>query len=69
VHEDNPFRGGGWLTHEDGPRQRWGSVCIQGDDGYVVSEKRPCAHTGGAVPGACGSGSTTRSAGVSMDAK
>jgi len=49
-------------------RQRWGSV-HSGDEGPLVfPESRPCAHTG-AVHGACGSGSPTRSAGVSMDAK
>jgi len=61
VHEGHPVRGGGCLR--DG-RQRWGSV-HSGDEGPAGFRRAACAHTG-AVHGACGSGSPTRSAGVSM---
>jgi len=47
-------------------RQRWGR-CIQATR-TAGFRRAACAHTG-AVHGACGSGSPTRSAGVSMDAK
>jgi len=47
-------------------RQRWGSV-HSGDEGPLVPESGLCSHRCG--PWACGSGSPTRSAGVSMDAK
>jgi len=44
-----------------------GGRCIQATEGPLVSGERPVL-THGAVHGACGSGSPTRSAGVSMDA-
>jgi len=58
-----PVRGGGCLR--DG-RQRWGSV-HSGDEGPLVSGERPVLTQVRSM--GCGSGSPTRSAGVSMDAK